>query len=143
VPEELKRYDVSVPGCRERFEEWVKTRGGIAVWTNHDLSDPGAGNVYTPALTDGKLTLAPCWRCGRNPAEVVTDLSRFRFAKGEREVDRFKVAVRMGAQGMKVKLTDASSAKLRKRLEKHGPDAGYRFDYENQQAVVTVPEWEK
>ena len=68
----------------------------------------------------------------------------------EREVRRFQVAVRRGAQGLQYKLTDASSKRLRKAMEKAGDGARYVFDYETQEAVIlisdkTVPlsEWKE
>jgi hypothetical protein len=38
------------PENAPRFSEWLKSRGGVAIWRSVDLSDPGA-SVSTPALT--------------------------------------------------------------------------------------------
>lgn len=137
-----KPYEILVPGAKEKFEEWIKSRGGVAVWPNVNLSNAGQGPTFTPAETErGQPTTKPSWQVDSRPCEIVTNLARFRFAKEMREVDRFRVAVRMGAQGFTIKLTDSASEKLRKRLEKAGENARYRFDYGTQEAVIEVPVW--
>jgi hypothetical protein len=134
-----KVYEMTVPGSRERFATWIAERGGIAVWPCVNLSNL-TGPCFTPALTDGKPTGKPGWQYG-NATETVTDLARFRFATGMKEVARFRVALRMGGNGMSMKLTDGASRRLNKRLEKAGDDARYRFDYATQEAVIEVPVW--
>jgi hypothetical protein len=138
-------YDVTVPGVREKFETWIRDRGGVQVWENLNLSNPGAGRQFTPAEMiglgeDGKPTPSPAphWSVGRG--EVVTSIDRFRFVASWAEVKRFRVAIRRGAQGFTLKCTDASSAKIHKALEKY-PGSTYRFDYDHQEAVIEVPTW--
>ena len=70
----------------------------------------------------------------------MSGISRFRFAKGVKVVERFHVGV--CSHGAMLKLTDAGSAKLKKALAEHGPDAGYRFDYQIQDAEIVVPIFE-
>jgi hypothetical protein len=138
---EQKRIDIYVPECREKFAEWIKSRGGVARWRNINLSNPDAGDQYTPALTDGKETGKPHWSV--EYAETITDLSRFRFVKELKEVKRFHVAVHSAF--LSFKLTDASSRKIRKMCAKYStPEApaSYHFDYETQECVITVPVWE-
>ncbi len=140
-----KPYEVHVPGAKAKFEDWIANRDGVAVWENADLSNPNAGNIYTPATTDGKPTPSPHWT---HPTlrEVCKSIKDFRFVKEMKEVKRFRVALRMGSQGLTVKLTDASSKKLHKAIDKvkeeTGQDAMYRFDYDTQEAVIEVPVWE-
>jgi hypothetical protein len=143
-----KPIEVTVPGVRAKFEDWIKTRGGILVWENVNLSNPGAGPMFTPVRdAEGKTN------CKNSPPhwthrfhETCTDIKDFKFVKEMCEVNRFRVAVRMGSQGLMVKLTDASTKKLHKALdkakEKTGQDASYRFDYDTQEAVIEVPLWE-
>lgn len=131
-------YEMSVPGAQEKFAAWIKDRGGVAVWPNVNLSDPGKGPTFTPVVTDGKPTPRPHWSVASEPAEIVTNIDRFKFLT-LKEVDRFHVAVRVGSQGTMLKLTDASSAKLRKRLDKYGDGARYHFDFDSQEAVIEVP----
>jgi len=143
-----KPYEVHVPGVRAKFEEWIAKRGGILVWENHNLSDPGAGNMYSPVRDpEGKLNdknQPPKWT--HRYLETCTDIKDFKFVKEMKEVKRLRVAVRMGAQGLMVKLTDGSTKKLNRALDKvkeeTGQDAMYRFDYDTQEAVIEVPVWE-
>ena len=138
---DTKKIEVLTPGVRAKFEDWIKTRGGVAVWKNADLSNCGAGDVFTPAKTAmGAVYDKPHWSWALD--RVVTELTEFRFVREMREVKRFHVALRMGSQGLKVKCTDASSARIRKACDKAGPDNTYRFDYETQEAVIEVPVWE-
>lgn len=55
--------------------DWLNNRGGIAVWTNCNMSSQSlGGESYTPALTaDGKPTLSPGWQFGNKPSRIVTD----------------------------------------------------------------------
>jgi hypothetical protein len=143
-----KPIEVTVPGVRAKFEDWIKTRGGILVWENVNLSNPGAGPMFTPVRdAEGKTNCKnspPHWT--HRYHETCTDIKDFKFVKEMCEVNRFRVAVRMGSQGLMVKLTDASTKKLHKALdkakEKTGQDASYRFDYDTQEAVIEVPLWE-
>ena len=130
---------VLAPGAREKFEDWIAARGGVQIWNNVNLSDPGAGPIFTPAMTGDHPTEKPRWSHERG--EVVTDINRFEFVKAWKEIKRFHVAIRMGSQGTMLKLTDASSAKVRKFEDSH-PGAYYRFDYETQECVFEMPETE-
>ncbi len=144
----LERIEVTVPGVKDKFASWMLERGGVLIWHSQDLSDPGA-QTFTPAQDEkghSNLKSPPHWKfTGCNP-ECVTDLTRFRFAKEMKEVQRFHVAVRMGDSGLRIKCTDASTAKIRKACAKwtdqYKVDAAYRFDYETQEAVIEVPIFE-
>ena len=136
-----ERIKVFIPGVKEKMIGWIENRGGVQVWDNINLSDPGAGQIFTPALTeDGKEYPKPKWTHKRG--EVVTEISRFRFVKKMVEVKRFYVAIRMGSQGLSMKCTDGATRKIRRACAKAGPDASYRFDYGTQEAVIEIPEWE-
>lgn len=145
--QDTTRIDVTVPGARTRFEAWIKDRGGVQVWNNVNLSDCGAGLLFTPALTDSttpEQTPKPHW--SRERGEVVKDISRFRFLKAFKEVKRIKIAVRVGSQGLSLKLTDASSAKVRKWCEKiaegnNGVQPYYHFECD--ECVLELPEWDE
>ena len=150
----MDKIDVMVPGVRAKFEEWIKERGGVQVWHNLNLSNPGAGNQFSPAFdrspeSGNVLNLPypkPHWSLGAG--EVVTDIKRFRFVKGFKEVKRIRVALQRGS-GLNFQLTDGSQRKVDRALdaarEKYG-EATYRkdgalFDYERY-IVIEVPEWE-
>jgi hypothetical protein len=149
-----ERIVVSVPGVRSKFAEWIGTRGGVQVWNNINLSNPDAGKQFTPALQDVEVPEAhggvnrvpypsPNWSVARGA--VVTSLDAFRFVARMIEVKRFRVGIRMGRQGLSMKCTDAASRRIHRECdraeEKYGTSY-YRFDYETQEAVIEIPEWE-
>jgi len=147
---------MTVEGAREKFAGWIAQRGGVAVWPCINLSNL-TGPCFTPALREEDKPLTaecpeiahirfptqkPGWQYGER-SEVITDIARFKFAIGMKEVARFRVALRMGGQGMSLKLTDGATRRLNKRLDKAGKDARYHFDYASQEAVIEVPVWEE
>jgi hypothetical protein len=145
MPETLERIEICVPDSKERFAEWIANRGGVIRWRNLNLSNPNAGDHYTPVRGpngEGNQQSAPHWSVGF--AEIITDLSRFRFVKELKEVKRIKIAVRMGSQGLSLKLTDGSSNRLRKAMskiqEQHKTVPCYHF--EGPEAVIQVPVFE-
>jgi hypothetical protein len=136
----MDKIDVLAPGSRPKFEEWIAKRDGVAVWENVSLSGPLHGTTFTPRLDkDGKEYGSPHWSLGLK--ETIRDIARFRFAKAMREVRRLRIHLRMGSQGLIIKLTDHSSKRVRAAMDKAGKDAGYHF--EGDEAVITVPEWEE
>ncbi len=66
-----------------------------------------------------------------DPAEVVVDVPK--------EVKRFRVAIKVGSQGMLLKCSDAASRRIRKECQRAGEESWYEFDYATQEAVVFVP----
>ena len=95
-----------------KIREWFATRGGIAVWPSVNLSNPGASWTTPRLALDGTPTTKPTWQAGNTPHEI-TDPADVVVVTA-REVRRFHVAVRIGSQGMSLKLTDASTARVRK-----------------------------
>jgi len=129
------------PETAHRFADWLATRGGIAVWRSGNISNPGA-SWSTPALVlDGTPTPRPTWQAEMTPERIITDIALVRVSMW-REVKRIKVSTRMGTQGLTIKLTDASADRLRQTLarlsRKHGKDTTYGFDYNTQEAVISV-----
>ena len=121
-----------------KFLEWIAKRGGVAVWPSVDLSDPGV-SMSSPALTpEGKPTPKPHWKLAAEPSRVITSASEIDVVTWK-EVKRFHVGVRRGSQGMSIELTDGATRKLRAAVAKAGEGATYRFDYEEQAAVILVP----
>jgi hypothetical protein len=122
----------------EKFAEWIQTRGGIAVWNSKDLSDPGY-SVSSPVNREtGEPVVQPHWKVGMQPDLIITDPDEIEVVRFE-EARRFRVALRRGSQGLKIKLTDAASEKVNKALEKAGEGSSYVFDYMTQEAVILKP----
>ena len=145
------KIEVTTPDCRERFEKWIAERGGVRIWDNANMSDPGAGHMFTPAKTEKTPECEPedypkpHW--SRVEGELVTDINRFKFVLKMHEVKRFHVATRMGDQGMSIKVTDGGTRQIHKACAKatetYGRPASYEFDYDDEEnAVILVPIWE-
>jgi hypothetical protein len=129
-----------------KFSEWLKKRGGLAVWRSVDLSDPGA-SCTTPALTeDGKAYPQPHWKYDNKPERIVIDANEVQVQRMV-EVKRFHVATKRG-NSFNYVLTDGAQRRLYRELEKAG--STYIFDYgayENciilkPDKVQTLTEWE-
>lgn len=122
-----------------KLAAWLRERGGICVWTSADLSS-GGQKMVTPALdSEGRAAHPPHWSVDKTPTKI-TDAARV-GVRVLREVKRVRVAVEKG-QGLSFDLTEASSRRLREELEKAGPESGYAFDYDRQEAVISVCERE-
>lgn len=55
------------------------------------------------------------------------------------EVKRFHIGLRMGSQGLIVKVTDGGTRRIRHEVAKAGDGAYYTFDYGTQEAVIMRP----
>lgn len=120
-----------------KFLDWIKNRGGVAVWRSVNLSNPGQ-SWSTPALTtEGQPYAKPTWESDSKPEKVVTDPAKVKVFTS-REVKRFHVAVRRG-DGFSFKCTDGSSRKIEREVGKAGDGAYYVFDYDSQEAVIMAP----
>ena len=133
---------VFAPGVREKFESWIKDREGVSVWENAILSDAVAGYHFSPKKdANGNLCMTPHW--SYRLKEVITDINRFQFVREMKEVKRFHVAVRFGSQGLSLKLTDASSRRVRRECDKikerYDTSPVYNFDYNTQECVIEIP----
>jgi len=119
--------------------DWLKNRGGVAIWDSVDLSDP-TYSLSTPAKTEeGEPFPQPHWKVGDEPARVITDIDEIEVAT-YKEVKRFHVGTHVGSEGLKVKVTDGGTRRIRKEVEKAGEDAFYVFDYgDYDNAVIMVP----
>lgn len=123
-----------------QIRDWLANRGGLAVWESVDLSRPG-DSVTTPVLkSDGNPTPKPYYWVGAEPARIITDPDEVEVAR-YREVKRFHVATRLGAQGFKVKVTDGGTRRINREVRKAGPGATYVFDYgDYNNAVILAPD---
>lgn len=145
----MKIIKVTQLGAKEKMLDWIANRGGVQVWNNVNLSDMGAGEQFTPALTEnGEQMGKPHWTVERG--ELITDIKRFQFVASFIEIKRFHAAVRVGRNGLAYKLTDGSQRKLDRYLdsarEKYGNDVCYRKDgglfNPDREIVIEYPIWE-
>jgi hypothetical protein len=130
----------------EKFSEWIKTRGGIAQWNAIDFSGE---SCFTPLMTDGAQTRKPHWKYPEKPHTIITDAAEVSLIT-VKEVKRFYVTVRIGDNGLRLKVTDGSSRKINRTLDKLGTDAWYEFDYNTREVVfylpdssITLKQWEE
>lgn len=137
-----------------KFLEWIRNRGGVAVWQSVNLQNPGAswsspatirrGDCEQP-LKDGESadTIVPYpkpnWQCDSKPQRIVTSADDIEVCH-DREVKRFRVHVKLGGNGLTLKCTDRSSARIRKEIEAAGTGAYHVFDYDSQEAVILAPD---
>ena len=141
------------PENAQTIHDWLATRGGIAIWSSANPADP-SGSWTTPVNhADGsRRTEKPHWSA-LAISRVITDPAEIEVVV-PKEIRRFHIAVRMGTNGLILKLTDASSRRVRQAVQKasqqHGTEAWYAFDYSTQEAViyvadkkVSLPEWMK
>lgn len=124
---------VITPEFTPKIKDWIKNRGGVAVWKSVDLSDLGK-QWFTPA----DVTEKPTWKSDDKPERIITSVNDVEVAFDE-EKARFKVAYRSSTNGMGYKLTDTSTKKVHEAVKKAGPDAYYVFDYSTQEAVILAP----
>lgn len=123
-----------------KFAEWIEKRGGIAIWRSVNLSNPGA-SWSSPAFDEaGRPTTKPTWQCDTHPERIITDPAEVIVSR-DKVVKRFHVAVRMGSQGMSLKVTDGGTRRIRAEVEKAGEGAYYVFDYgDEKNAVIMAPD---
>jgi hypothetical protein len=138
-----ERIDILVLGVKEEFQEWIKSRGGVKVWQNVNLSNPDAGDHFTPALTqEGQDFSKPHWSVAYK--ETVNDISRFRFAKEKKEVKRVKISLDKRLHGFTIQLTSSSSNKFREACRKIKKQYGFApmYHFEELEAVIEIPIFE-
>ena len=119
-----------------KFAEWIRSRGGVAVWKSADLGDPGKTWSAPYLETDGK-TAKPkqSWQMQDTPAMVVTDPEEIEVYAPQ-EVKRFHVAIRQSGNGLTLVVTDGGTRGIRKEVEAAGNGAFYSFDYGDEQNCV-------
>jgi len=109
---------VVMPENASLIKKWLAERGGIAVWESIDMSDLGASWTTPAHDADGKPTTKPHWKSGNQPARIITDQAEV-VVEVPRELETFRVTVRVSGNGLMLKLTDGSQRKLEKKMAKH------------------------
>ena len=120
----MARITISIAAA-PKIREWIRDRGGVNCWTSANLSDPGR-ECLTPFLTsDGKETGKPEWWCANDPDLYKTE-DAFEVVT-EAPFKTCRIAIRVGAGGLLLKLTDASSDKVKRLLTEAGEGSRYEF----------------
>lgn len=118
---------------------WIKTRGGVAVWRSVNLSNPGMS--WTCPVNDeyGVAKPRPYGEAESTPSRVITSTDDI-MVHTDVEVGRFKIHLRMSDNGLMLKLTDNSTLKVNKATRDAGPYAYHLFDYGTEEAVILAPD---
>ena len=129
-----------IPANAGLIAKWIAERGGVAVWRSINLSNPSASWTCPVKDKDGTVNTRPNWQCASTPERIITDPAEVVVLK-PREVRRFRVAVRQGMNNpYTLKLTDASTRKVREAVAKRGEGAWHEFDFSTQEAVIYTSE---
>jgi len=136
----MEKHTITVENA-PKFLEWVTKRGGILVWESINFSNPGA-SWSTPYIdANGNRVTKPNWQCSNEPSRHITDPSEI-LVVTQKEVKRFRVAVRRtGPFGMTFKVSDGGTRRIHRecaKAEKKYGNSSYHFDYETQEAVITI-----
>ena len=99
--------------------QWFQERGGIAVWKSVDMSNPGRSWTTPIRDAEGKPMPKQDWRMEGTPSLTITDPAEV-VVDVPKEIKRFRVAIKTGAQGMLLKCSDASSRRIRRECRKGG-----------------------
>ena len=122
-----------------KFLDWIRNRGGLAVWRSVDMSDPGASWSTPARTTEGDPTPKPHpWKAEAAPSRVITDLKDVLVVE-DKEVERFHVSIHAGSGGLIIKCSDASIRRIRESEAATGKGAYHEFDYGTQEAVIKAP----
>jgi hypothetical protein len=117
--------------------DWIRNRGGIAIWPSENLGNPDA-SWTTPVLTaDGQPKFRPSWEASDEPIRIITSTDDVLVSE-DAEVRRFPVTVRRA--GFSLKLTAGSINRLRRAVANAGKGAYHRFGYSTQEAVIFAPQ---
>lgn len=108
-----------------KFLDWIRNRGGVAVWKSINLSNPGASWSSPANNKDGTPMEKPSWQSTNTPV-IFTNPDEIGVAT-DALFEAFPVALKQN--GMFLHLTDGSQRRVDKALaeceEKHG-DAFFR-----------------
>jgi len=93
------------------FLEWLRTRGGLAIWESADFGRAGE-SWTTPARTVcGKVMQKPYWFCKSEPKQIVADPAEVGVFTAAL-FKEFPVRLRAARGGLVFKLQDSSQRSL-------------------------------
>ena len=104
--------------------DWLKTRGGLSVWSSKDLGGPPS-IVTTPYRnSEGELSSAGHWRYGDKPDRHVTEASDVEVCI-DVPVETFEIKLK--TSGLRIVLQASSERKIGEALARAGPGSYYVF----------------
>jgi hypothetical protein len=132
--EETPETHVILPVDAPRIFHWLLTRGGISLWSSINPANP-AKSWTTPRLAaDGTVMKKPSWEAADVP-RVITDPAEILVSIDTEVKKRFEISTQENSSGLCI-LTDASSERIRREVEKAGENSYYGFDYETREAII-------
>jgi len=158
----LKPY-ITTPDNAERIADWLRNRGGIAIWQSVFLSHLGESKTTPVRAADGTPFPRPAWWVDYVPTSIMTDPAEVIVSR-DVEVKRFHVAVRVGNQNVEralageyhlieygapiderfpVTCTVGSSRRIRAAIARAGIGAYHKIDYATQEAIIMKREWQR
>jgi hypothetical protein len=112
-----------------KFAEWLRTRGGLAVWVSKDLGGDAGSSVTTPVRTNnGEPVPRPGWRYGQTPDRIITDPAEVEVTI-DKPVETFEIKLK--TSGHRVVLTVVSDRKVRAALARAGDGSYHVFGERN------------
>jgi hypothetical protein len=127
---------ITSPETAKQVADWLRTRGGIAIWQSADIGFADR-TLTTPAnTTDGQPYPKPAWWVDAAPC-VITDFADVLVSK-DRPVKRFPVGLCKGS-GLQMICTAGATRRIKAELAKAGEDAFHVFDYDTGEAVIMLP----
>lgn len=114
---------------------WLKTRNGVAVWQNRDLSSAQVGQyVFTPAFSEDLKTetVSPHWKYGNKPERVLKSLGEIAVPKIE-TLETVKISYNFSNGKLSKKSENLLDKRVKLWREKH-PEYTNIFRYEKPNA---------
>ena len=87
----LKPY-ITTPENAERIADWLRNRGGIAIWISDDGLDRGETLVRPVNTSTGGRAAKPVWWVADEPACIITDFADV-IVSNDVEFKRLRVTV--------------------------------------------------
>lgn len=128
---------ICTPENAGKFLDWIRTRGGIAVWPSVNLNNPGTSWSAPVNNAEGRPKGRPTWEAAEVPERIITDPAEI-VVQVDKVIRTIPLFVKR--KGMHIVLTDACSRKVRAAVAAGGPGAYYLLD--NYEARIMVPDGE-
>ena len=109
-----------------KFLDWIRNRGGVAVWQSVNLGNPGASWSGPMQQANGDPSSKPNWESDTKPASVHTDATKIGVYSA---VLVETIPAKVKVNGMQMVLTSGTTRRLTaalRRVEKSHGNSFYR-----------------